>query len=107
MNHRIDTRFQERHDVAALLFASRQDAPETLPPAVAPVAARALRHFAVDHHFPNRLLAKIVRRRNAMRNKPEVIVLPLQQTLRNIFRVLVVRHAALRSFQNFAAMFVH
>ena len=107
MNHRIDAGFQERHDVAALLFAGGQDAPEPFLPAVAPVASRALRHLAVDHHFANRLFAGVVRWCDVVLDESKIIVLPLRQTLRNIFRVLVVRHAALRGFQDVAAMFVH
>jgi ABC-type Na+ efflux pump permease subunit len=51
MQQCIDAIFQERRHVSAPLFARRQHAPEAFLPAIAPVAASALRHFAVDHHL--------------------------------------------------------
>src|SRR6267142_1643924 len=93
MEPRLDRCLQIIEHRTPLLPARRDHRPDPLTPPVPRLAPRPLRHQPIEHHEPDRLLRKVVRRLHSrLREEPE-ITLPMHlEPFRQVATVLRLRH---------------
>src|SRR5258705_12167785 len=93
MEPRLDRCLQILEHRTPLLPARRDHRPDPLTPLFPRLAPRPLRHQPIEHHEPDRLLRKIVRRLHSrLREEPEITLSMLLEPFRQVATVLRLRH---------------
>src|SRR5450631_477467 len=84
---------QKGEGTLTALRTSCHHRPNAFEPALAFVATRALRHFAIEHHEANRLFRQVVGRFDAGScDESQVTFAVLSETLRQVLSFRGVRH---------------